>query len=41
MLITVSYPLTDYTEKPLFELIRSFPAKFTWGEAEVYLQALR
>lgn len=37
-IITVSYPLTDYTQKPLFEVINRFPARFTWGEADVYLQ---
>jgi Methyltransferase domain len=36
--ITVSYPLNDYTKEPLFEVIRSFPATFNWGEADVYLQ---
>lgn len=36
-IITVSYPLTDYTKKSLFEVMRAFPAKFTWGTADVYL----
>lgn len=36
--ITVSYPLTDYTEKPLFEVMKRFPIQFTWGTADVYLQ---
>lgn len=35
-IITVSYPLTDYS--PEFEVIRSFPARFNWGETEIYLQ---
>lgn len=34
-IITVSYSLTEYD--PHFKLIDHFPAKFTWGEAEVYL----
>lgn len=37
-IITVSYPLTAYSEKPVFELVKTFPAEFTWGEADVYLQ---
>jgi SAM-dependent methyltransferase len=37
-IITVSYALTEYTKKPLFEVIKTFPAKYTWGEAEVFLQ---
>jgi hypothetical protein len=37
-IITVSYPLSDYTSKPLFELMKRFPVKFSWGIADVYLQ---
>jgi len=37
-IITVSYPLTDYMEEPIFEVMKRFPARFTWGEADVYLQ---
>ncbi|WP_068466583.1 SAM-dependent methyltransferase [Candidatus Protochlamydia phocaeensis] len=36
--ISISYPLTDYQTKPLFEVVSSFSAPFTWGAAEVYLQ---
>lgn len=36
-IISVSYPLTDYTDEPLFEVMKRFPAQFTWGEADVYL----
>lgn len=36
--VTVSYPLTNYQKKPSFKLLKQFPAKFTWGVAEVYLQ---
>ena len=35
--ITVSYPLTDYGDG--FEVLRRFPARFTWGDADVYLHA--
>jgi hypothetical protein len=37
-IITVSYPLSDYTPKPLFEVMKRFPAKYTWGTADVYFQ---
>lgn len=37
-IITISYPLTDYTSEPIFEVMKRFPASFTWGEADVYLQ---
>lgn len=37
--ITVSYPLTDYQgSESLFEVTDQFPAKFFWGEGEVYIQ---
>lgn len=37
-IITVSYPLSDYTQKPLFEVMKRFQARYTWGTADVYLQ---
>lgn len=37
-IITVSYALDEYTDKPLFEVLKRFPASFTWGIADVYLQ---
>ncbi|MDP1834466.1 MAG: class I SAM-dependent methyltransferase [Chlamydiales bacterium] len=37
-IITVSYPLTDYTFEPLFELIDEFDVPFTWGTTTVYVQ---
>jgi SAM-dependent methyltransferase len=37
-IVTVSYPLSDYCEEPLFEVIKQFTAKFAWGEADVYIQ---
>lgn len=40
-IITISYPLEDYTEKQTFEVMKRFPAKFTWGEADVYLQLVK
>jgi hypothetical protein len=36
--ITVSYPLTNYSAEPLFEVVKVFPCRFTWGKTEVYLQ---
>lgn len=36
--ITVSYPLDDYADKPLFEVMNRFPVKFNWGTTDVYLQ---
>jgi SAM-dependent methyltransferase len=37
-IITVSYPLTNYTTETLFEIRKVFSCQFTWGETEVYLQ---
>lgn len=37
-IITVSYPLEDYLKDDLFEVMHRFPAEFTWGEADVYVQ---
>lgn len=37
-IITVSYPLSDYTETEDFEIMKRFSAPFTWGEGNVYLQ---
>lgn len=36
-IITVSYPLTDYASAPFLEVMRAFPAQFTWGETDVYI----
>ncbi len=38
-IITVSYPLTDY--HPDFRVTHQFPAPFTWGWADVYIQIKR
>lgn len=40
-IITVSYPLKDYTDQPIFEVMKRFPVRFTWGTADVYLQILK
>lgn len=43
-IITVSYSLAEYLDSnslsslPEFEVMKRFPARYTWGEAEVYLQ---
>ncbi len=39
-IVTVSYALNDYCDDPIFTLVKQFPAVFTWGEADVYLQIL-
>lgn len=36
-IITVSYPLTDYTSRQNFEVMKCFSVPFTWGTADVYL----
>lgn len=40
-IVTVSYPLTDYTSEKLFKVLKLFPAQFTWGTADVYYQVLQ
>jgi len=37
-IVTVSYPLTDYTSDQSFKILKHFPAEFTWGTADVYYQ---
>lgn len=37
-IITISYPLTNYTEEPLFELMSCFSGTFPWGTTDIYLQ---
>ena len=39
-IISVSYSLETYSDPGLFTLIKKFPAVFTWGKADVYLQVL-
>jgi SAM-dependent methyltransferase len=36
--ITVSYPLFHYTSATRFPLIKEFTARFTWGQAQVFIQ---
>jgi SAM-dependent methyltransferase len=40
-IITVSYSLNDYTSENSFKIVDTFQAKFTWGEAEVFLHIRR
>lgn len=39
-IITVSYSLQEFKSEE-FAVVRCFPASFTWGEADVYLQVRR
>lgn len=36
-IITVSYSLNSYSNNNEFEVMKRFPAHFTWGEGDVYL----
>lgn len=36
--VSVSYPLNAYAEKPLFQLEQSIKARYLWGIADVYIQ---
>lgn len=36
-IITVSYSLQDYAPKSRYEIMKRFPARFTWGIGDVYL----
>ena len=38
LVISVSYPLTDYAPPNTFEVLHRFSAPFTWGEGDVYIQ---
>lgn len=40
-IITISYSLNEYVNQPLFEVVKRFAAKFTWGVADVYIQIKR
>lgn len=37
-IITISYPLTDYTSERCFEVMKRFQVTYPWGIADVYLQ---
>lgn len=39
-IITVSYSLNDYSDEFDFKIVKTFPAVFTWGTTDVYLQIL-
>lgn len=36
--ITVSYALAEYAPGHVFEILKRFPARFTWGEGDVFYQ---
>lgn len=40
-IITVSYPLTEYTEDRRIEVMKRFPIKYTWGTADVYFHMVK
>lgn len=40
-IITVSYPLMDYSKKPAFEVMKRFTVPYTWGDADVYVQLVK
>lgn len=40
-IITVSYPLTNFSEAHNFEVMRRFSVPFTWGHADVFLQVVK
>lgn len=37
-IITVSYSLKDFQSEAPFQIVKQFPALFTWGETEITLQ---
>lgn len=37
-IVSVSYPLNDYTNAPLFELQQTLKGKYLWGNADIYIQ---
>lgn len=37
-IISVSYPLNEFSGDDSFEVMKRFPALFTWGEGDVYYQ---
>lgn len=40
-IITVSFALSDYDDKRAFELLNKISVPFTWGNAAVYIQAVK
>jgi len=39
-IITVSYPLTEYTNKTCFEVMKRFMVPYTWGKADVFVHVV-
>ena len=39
-IITVSYPISEYSENESFAVMKRFTVPFTWGEADVFLQVV-
>lgn len=37
-IITTSFELNEYLEKPSYRLVRTFQEKYPWGKCDVYLQ---
>lgn len=37
-IISVSYPLTEFTTEPLFTLQKTFKGKYPWGTTEIFYQ---
>lgn len=40
-IITVSYPLNEYSKKPCFEILNRFSVPFTWGEGDVFVNVVK
>ncbi len=40
-IITVSYPLEEFSSTDRFEVMKRFPASFSWGTGDVYLQVIK
>lgn len=40
-IITISYPLTDFTDDNNFEVMKCFTSSFPWGDTEVYLNVVK
>jgi SAM-dependent methyltransferase len=38
IIVTVTSPLSDYTNENLFELVEKFDGEFTWGSGEIFIQ---
>ncbi len=40
-IITISYPLTNYSDENVFKLAKEFAVSFPWGETSAYLNIIR